>query len=238
MDARELPRGGHHPRDSVESLDLLGGYTDVPETSHASADPFQHNHHRQHYHHYYHHQQSQSSIELPQDDTYYGHYDDYSHYTHLIEDNEPRDTGAITSTRIDDDDDDVAAVQPPTTNVVTRALPLRSQDYSSAAASTRPVSPGHVRSQTLTPVGTPALYNTNAIKRKPLSSASPLAIHSPEGTQSLAKIDLPRPEARFSRPFQADSPTLYEHPVTTIQPYRPDPVSPLAGYHTSVEGDQ
>ncbi|KAL2756862.1 hypothetical protein ACRALDRAFT_1075655 [Sodiomyces alcalophilus JCM 7366] len=218
MDARELPQGGHLPRDSVESLDLLGGYTDLPETSHASPDQ---NHH--HHHHHHHHQQSQSNQEDPQYDNHYSHYDDYSHYTQFIEDHEPRHAVDTPSTGIDD-----AAVQT-TTSAVSRALPFRTLDYSSApAASTRPVPPG-----------TPALYNTNAIKRKPLSSsAAPLTILSIDSAQSLASVDLPKPEARFSRPFQADSPTLYEHPVATIRPYQPDTASPLADYYISVEDEQ
>ncbi|ROT39813.1 hypothetical protein SODALDRAFT_252299, partial [Sodiomyces alkalinus F11] len=179
--------------DSVESLGLLGRYTDLPETSRASADPVHRNHHHHHTNHGQQHQyplnyrHQQFDLRYPQFDNHYNHYDN---------------------------------------------------GYSSPASSPRPVSPGHVRSQSVAAVGTPALYNTNTIKRKPLSSsASPLAIRFSEGGHGFDSADLPRPETRFSRSIQADSPTLYEDPAAHIQPYQPDTTSPLADYYTSVESE-
>lgn len=188
-----LPRDFHDSEsesDTVDTLDLLGGYTDAPETQHASSSPHpdplvprgrhplpvpvqQQQQQQQHYHHYHnhnhHHHHNHTDVHHQGKHTYHAHASYIAH-------------SPITA--------------PP------------------SAASSRQPSPGHARSHTTPVIGTPKI---NIIKRKPLSStASPLATRFSEGAATLS-IHLPKPETRFSRAYSVDSPTLYEYPAAALE---------------------
>ncbi|KAL6358073.1 hypothetical protein LRP88_08253 [Fusarium phalaenopsidis] len=130
----------------------------------------------------------------------------------------------VPSASASTDPDDISRRSSSTSDHPLRSLPeasprnaaahSRSQtvDYSSSASG--PAAPASA--SVTSPTGPP-------IKRKPLSSASALALRfSSSGSPLPSPLQLPKPDQRFARPDSVDSPTLYEFSPAAR-------ASPLAG---------
>lgn len=210
MDAHDATRRDPLPRDTSattrssrgssdsESLDLLEGYGDHPETPDASET-------------------TAISREQPPPPSYAP--DPDHHHTDFHSDSEPRRPQPQAFGPPNDPHHTPADTDP--YRVHTRYDPSSPPAAPGHSSYDRAPSPGRSRSQTLASVTSPPRAS-HVIKRKPLSStASHLAIRfsaaSSQASPFVSPKELPKPETRFSRAESLDSPTFYEYPSADSQ---------------------